>query len=104
MLGQAKEREEECVRTRAASAPQRTAPHLIRAARPASLVPLLQRRGLQLLERKAQNYELAAYPDLTVKDSYWRGSPRSLARQTIDFFVQVLGLSFHDTMREITHS
>ena len=76
----------------------------IRAARLAPLVPLLQRCGLQLLQREAGNYELAAYPDLIVKDSYWRWPQRNLAGNTIDFFVQVLGLSFHDAMREITRS
>ena len=74
----------------------------IRAARLAPLVPLLQRCGL--LQREAENYELAAYPDLIVKDSYWRWPRRNLAGNTIDFFVQVLGLSFHDAMREITRS
>jgi len=76
----------------------------IRAARLAPLVPLLQRRGLQLLQREARYYELAAYPDLIVKDSYWRSPQRNLAGNTIDFFVQVLGLSFHDAMHEITRS
>ncbi len=76
----------------------------IRAARLAPLLALLQRRGLQLLEREAGNYELAAYPDLILKDSYWRWPQRNLAGNTIDFFVQVLGLSFHDAMREITRA
>ena len=74
----------------------------IRAARIAPLVPLLQRRGLPLVEREAGNYELAAYPGLIVKDSYWRWPERDLAGNVIDFHVQVLGLSFHDAMRQIT--
>jgi hypothetical protein len=74
----------------------------IRAARLAPLVPLLQKRGLQLLERPADNFELAAYKGLLVKDSYWRWPERSLAGNAIDFFVQVLGLSFSDAMRQIT--
>jgi len=44
----------------------------IRAARMAALVPLLQQRGLQIIERQAGNYVLPAYPGLIVKDSYWR--------------------------------
>jgi hypothetical protein len=44
----------------------------IRAARLALLPPLLQERRLQLLERGGGNFELAAYPGLLVKDSYWR--------------------------------
>jgi hypothetical protein len=64
-------------------------------ARLAPLAPPLQRRGLQLIE-------LAAYKGLLVKDSYWRWPQRNLAGNAIDFFVQVLGLSFHDAMRQIT--
>lgn len=74
----------------------------IRAARLAPLPPLLIQRQFALVERAAGNFELAAYPGLIVKDSYWRWPPRNLAGNTIDFFVQVLGLSFHHAMREIT--
>ena len=74
----------------------------IRAARLAPLVPLLQRRGLQLVEREAGNFILPAYPGIIVKDSYWRWPERNLAGNAIDFCVQVLGLSFHDAMRQIT--
>ena len=74
----------------------------IRAARLVPLIPLLQKRGLQLVEREAGNFVLPAYPDLIVKDSYWRWPERNLAGNTIDFHVQVLGLSFHDAMRQIT--
>jgi hypothetical protein len=73
----------------------------IRAARMAPLVPLLQRRGLQLIERPADNFELAAYKGLLLKDSYWRWPERNLAGNAIDFFVKVLGLSFNDAMRQI---
>ena len=86
----------------------------IRAARLAPLVPLLQKRGLQLIARETGNFILPAYPGLILKDSYWRwpatpqpsggGPQRNLAGNTIDFFVQVLGLSFHDAMRHITAS
>ena len=62
---------------------------------------LLQRRGLQLVELPAGNFELVAYPGLLVKDSYWRWPGRDLAGNAIDFFMQVLGLSFHDAMRQI---
>jgi hypothetical protein len=74
----------------------------IRAARLAPLVPLLQKRGLQLVERDAGNYELSAHPGLILKDSYWRWPQRDLAGNTIDLFTAVLGLSFHDAMRAIT--
>ena len=74
----------------------------IRAARQAVLVPLLQKRRLQLIQCEAGNFQLPAFPGLIVKDSYWRWPERNSAGNTIDFFVQVLGLSFHHAMREIT--
>jgi hypothetical protein len=73
----------------------------IRAARLAPLVPLLQKRGLELVELPAGNFGLTAYPGLLVKESYWRWPQRDLAGNAIDFFMRVLGLSFHDTMRHI---
>jgi len=39
-----------------------------------------------------------------LKDSYWRWPERNLAGNTIDFFVQVLGMNFHNAMRQITGS
>jgi len=74
----------------------------IRAARRAPLSPLLQKRGLQLLGLPAGNFEVVAYPGLLLKDSYWRWPQRNLAGNAIDFFVQVLGLSFNDAMSQIT--
>ena len=74
----------------------------IRAARMAPLVPLLQQRGLQLIQRPAGNFELADYKGLLLKDSYWRWPERNLAGNAIDFFVKVLGFSFNDAMRQIT--
>jgi len=76
----------------------------IRAARVAPLVPLLQRRRLPLREREAGNFELTSHPGLLLKDSYWRWPQRDLAGNAIDFFVQILGLSFHDAMRAILYS
>ena len=76
----------------------------IRAARLAPLIPLLQKHDLQLLERDADNYEFSAHPGLILKDSYWRWPERDLAGNAIDFFMQVLGMSFHDAMRQITGS
>lgn len=75
----------------------------IRAARLAPLLPLLQRRGLQLLEQGGGNFLLPAFPGLIIKDSFWRWPQRDGAGNTIDFFVQVLGLSFHQAMCAITN-
>ena len=87
-----------------AGQPQRTrwTRQQIRAARLAPLVPLLQKHGLQLIQRPADNFELSAYKGLLVKDSYWRWPERHLAGKAIDFFVQVLGLSFSEAMRQMT--
>lgn len=74
----------------------------IRAARMAPLGPLLRMRGFQLIELPAGNFELVAYKGLLIKDSYWRWPQRQLAGNTIDLFVQVLGLSFSEAMRQIT--
>ena len=88
------------------TSPQGRAPHWnrqqIRAARLVALVPLLQKRGLQLISKQAGNFELPAYPGLILKDNYWRWPQRNLAGNTIDFFVQVLGRTFHQAMHEIT--
>ena len=74
----------------------------IRAARIAPLVPLLEKRGLELIAREAGNFILPAFPGLIVKDCYWRWPERNLSGNAIDFHVQVLGLPFHDAMRQIT--
>ena len=76
----------------------------IRAARMAPILPLLQQRGLAVIERPEGNFELATSKGLLIKDSYWRWPQRELAGNTIDLFVQVLGLSFNDAMRQITGS
>ena len=76
----------------------------IRAARQAPLLPLIQKRGLQVVQCEAGNFELPAFPGLIGKESYWRWPRRNLAGNAIDFLVQVLGMNFHDAMREITGS
>lgn len=48
------------------------------------------------------DFLLPAYPGLNVKDGYCRWPERDLAGNAIDFFMRVLGLSFHDAMRQIT--
>lgn len=74
----------------------------IRAARLAPLVPLVEKRGLAVCETGGGNFLVSAYPGLIVKDCYWRWPERELAGNAIDFCVQVLRLSFHDAMRELT--
>jgi len=67
----------------------------------APLEPLLRQRGIELIEREARNLELPAYKGLIVKDSYWRWPAQNKAGNAIDFFVQVLGLTFNQAMRQI---
>ena len=74
----------------------------IRAARLAPLPPLLEQRGFTLVEQGGGNFLVRQYPGLIVKDSYWRWPERGLGGNAIDFHVQVLGRSFHDTMKTIT--
>ena len=76
----------------------------IHAARLTPLVPLLEKRGLPLVETGGGNFQLAAFPGLVVKDSYWHWPERGLGGNAIDLLVQVLGRSFHDAMRELTGS
>jgi len=44
--------------------------------------------------------DLPADPGLIIKDSYWHWPERNLAGNAIDFHVQILGLSFHDTVSD----
>jgi hypothetical protein len=81
---------------------QRWTREQIRAARMAPLVPLLHKRGFQLIELPASNFELVAYKGLLIEDSDWRCPQRQLAGNAIDFFVRVFGLTFNDAMRHIT--
>ncbi len=74
----------------------------IRAARLVPLVPLLQKRDIPLLERDAGNFEVASHPGLLIKEHYWRWPEQDKAGNAIDFFVQILRLSFNEAMRQIT--
>ena len=62
--------------------------------------------GPQRRRKKCRNHtEVNCYGEgLILKQSYWRWPQRNLAGNTIDFFVRVLGLSFHQAMREISGS
>jgi len=73
----------------------------IRAARMVELAPLLQRRGLILLDRGSGNWEVQQYQGLLLKASYWRWPARNLVGNAIDFYTKVLDLSFADAMKEL---
>ena len=76
----------------------------IRAARKADLALLLEKRGHLLIETGGGNCRVPDFPGLIVKESYWRWPERNLSGNAIDFLVQVLGLSFHAAMTELTRS
>jgi hypothetical protein len=73
----------------------------IRSARRVNLAPLLRRRGFTLLEHSNGNYEIGEHPGIIVKDSYWNRPEHDNCGNTIDFFVDVLGMSFSNAMQEI---
>jgi len=66
------------------------------------LPPLLEKRGLALRERGGGNVEVVQYPGLVLKASYWRWPDHGMAGNAIDFYTKVLGLSFHETMQQLT--
>ena len=63
---------------------------------------LLHSQALQLVALPDGNFSLPTYPGLILKESYWRWPERNLAGNALNFCAQVLGLSFHDAMRQIT--
>lgn len=87
------------------SEPRRAVPRWsreqIRAARIVALPPLLEKRGLVLRDRGGGNVEVEEYKGLLVKASYWRWPDHDMAGNAIDFYIEVLGLSFHDAMKEL---
>lgn len=74
----------------------------IRAARQIELAPLLQKRGFALRDRGGGNLEVEQYSGLLLKAWYWRWPEHDMSGNTIDFYVNVLGLSFSDAMKELT--
>ena len=75
----------------------------IRRARQTPLKPVLERLGYRLHPIANDNYVVLGFSqDIVVKDHYWVCADTGDAGNAIDFFVQVLGLSFHDAMRQIT--
>jgi len=79
-------------------------PQQIRAARQIELAPRLLKRGLALRDRGGGNFEIDSLKGLIIKSSYWRWPERDIDGNTIDFYMKILGLSFADTMRELSRS
>jgi len=57
-----------------------------------------------LIEHEAGNFEPADHHGLLIKENYWRWPDHDMSGNTIDFFTQVLRMSFHATMVAITES
>ena len=76
----------------------------IRAARKTPITDVLEGRGLTLQHTGAGNFTLAEYPGIFVKDCYWRNPEKDLSGNTIDFLINVVGLSFAQAMEEIVRA
>lgn len=76
----------------------------IRAARKVDLALLLEARGHLMIEQGGGNCRVPDFPGLIVKESYWRWPERNHSGNAIDFHTQILGWSFHDTMRALTQT
>ena len=88
-------------RTHAAPRASRWDKEDIRAARMKTIAPLLEKRGLHLIETGGGNYIVREHPGLIIKDSYWRHPERGAGGNTIDLLTQVLRLSFNEAMQEL---
>ena len=73
----------------------------IRTARRVDLVPLLQHRGIELRDKTAGNYEVLQHRGLIVKKNYWNWPDHDMQGNSIEYFMQVAGLSFTESMLEI---
>jgi hypothetical protein len=82
----------------------------IRRARRVELAPLLLARGYRLQELMGGNHRILSAPNgaglagLVIKANYWIWNDRQAQGNTIDFLVQVEGLSFHQAMQVIAAS
>ena len=73
----------------------------IRAARHVKLDEILRQEGLHLHACAAGNFWVEEYPDLIIKECYWRCTRTEEGGNTIDLLVKVLGMSFAQAMRAI---
>ncbi|MDR0351891.1 MAG: hypothetical protein LBI02_00535 [Opitutaceae bacterium] len=88
----------------AAPPPPRWTKEQIRAARTVAIAPFLEKRGLHLAENGGGNYNMREYPGLIIKDSYWRWPELNISGNTIDLCMQVLRLSFNETMLALSQT
>lgn len=55
-----------------------------------AIAPLLEKRGLHVMESGGGNYTVREHPGLVIKDAYWRWPERNLSGNAIDLCMQVL--------------
>jgi hypothetical protein len=71
----------------------------IRNARRKPLRPVLEALGYELEAREGNNYRVINMPGkVIIKENYWVNHEENTAGNTIDFFVQLRGKSFSQTM------
>ena len=73
----------------------------IRQARRRPLLDLLTRRGLHLAHVGGDNYTISEHPGIVIRQWYWNAPQDERSGNTIDFMVDILGLSFANAMEEI---
>lgn len=73
----------------------------IRAARHAPLDEILREEGLHLHASAAGNFKVDEYPDIIIKECYWRCRRTEEGGNTLDLLVKVLGMSFAEAMGAI---
>jgi hypothetical protein len=76
----------------------------IRAARMVAIAPLLEKRGMHLIESGGGNYIVRERPGLIIKDSYWRLPERNTGGNAIDLLTQIMRLGFNDAMLELSQT
>ena len=70
----------------------------IRKARKVELAPVLKNRGLTLVPQNDGNYIVSEHDDLVIKNWYWCWPSRNSSGNSIDYFVEIEGKSFNETM------
>lgn len=75
----------------------------VRAARQTPLKPILESLGYRLEPRQDDNYLVLGLSDeILVKEHYWVCTDDGSAGNTIDFLVNIKGMTFSEAMHLLT--